>query len=137
MANKMNQEEKYAYWLDIAKYDLQTAEAMFSTGRWVYVVFMCQQSIEKLLKGLYGYYKDDEIPRIHSLSKIIGKFADKLPTTIDNRYYALFDRLTAHYIQGRYPEYIEEISQSIHEDEAKQLLDESKGAFSWLLTLKP
>lgn len=43
----MNSEEKYEYWLDIAKYDLETAEAMFDSGRYLYVVFMCQQSIEK------------------------------------------------------------------------------------------
>jgi hypothetical protein len=28
----MTQEEKYAYWLDVAEYDLKTAEAMFASG---------------------------------------------------------------------------------------------------------
>ena len=36
----MTNEDKYTYWLELAKYDLDTATAMFSTGRWFYVVFM-------------------------------------------------------------------------------------------------
>jgi len=35
--------DKVAYWLDIANYDLDTAEAMHQTGRWLYVAFMCHQ----------------------------------------------------------------------------------------------
>ena len=38
---------KVAYWLDIADYDLDTAEAMYQTGRRLYVAFMCHQTIEK------------------------------------------------------------------------------------------
>ncbi|MBN6204898.1 HEPN domain-containing protein [Ralstonia pickettii] len=49
----MNDKEKFEHWRDIAKYDLDTAEAMYQAGRYLYVVFMCQQSIEKLVKGLH------------------------------------------------------------------------------------
>jgi HEPN domain-containing protein len=59
----METREKFEYWQDIALYDLETANAMFSTGRWLYVVFMCQQAIEKLCKGLYLLFIDDNIPR--------------------------------------------------------------------------
>jgi len=58
--------EKFEYWLDIAQYDLVTADAMLSGGRWLYVVFMCQQAVEKLVKGLYTLYTDDSVPRIHN-----------------------------------------------------------------------
>jgi HEPN domain-containing protein len=133
----MDRQEKYEYWLDSAEYDLKTAEVMFASGRWIYVVFMCQQAIEKLTKGLYVLYVDDEVPRVHSLSKIIGKFADKLTEEIGEEKYALFDRLTAFYISGRYPEYKEKISAGVNKDEANELLDKSKEAFAWLLTLKP
>ena len=46
----MTKEEKYDYWFDIAQYDLETAQSMFAAGRWLYVIFMCQQAIEKLCK---------------------------------------------------------------------------------------
>jgi HEPN domain-containing protein len=47
----MDSQEKFEYWLDIAQYDLDTAAAMFAAGRWLYVVFMCQQAIERRSHG--------------------------------------------------------------------------------------
>ena len=38
-------------WLDSAKYDLETAEHMFNTGRYVYTIFMCHLALEKILKA--------------------------------------------------------------------------------------
>jgi hypothetical protein len=34
----MDAQKKYEYWLDIAQYDLDTAETMLVGGRWLYVV---------------------------------------------------------------------------------------------------
>jgi HEPN domain-containing protein len=48
----MTNEDKYAYWLKLAQYDLDSAGAMYTSGRWFYVAFMCQQAIEKSCKGL-------------------------------------------------------------------------------------
>ncbi len=39
-------------WLDRVVYDMDTAKAMLQTGRWIYSIFMCQQSLEKCLKAL-------------------------------------------------------------------------------------
>jgi HEPN domain-containing protein len=38
-------------WLDSSQYDLETAEHMFNTGRYIYTVFMCHLAIEKALKA--------------------------------------------------------------------------------------
>ncbi len=43
----MDINEKIKYWIDIAEYDLETAKAMLSTKRYLYVGFMCHQVIEK------------------------------------------------------------------------------------------
>ena len=75
----MNVEKKYEYWLDIAEYDLETAKAMLAGGRWLYVVFMCQQAIEKLVKGLYILYVNDDVPRIHNIKTIFKRFENQLP----------------------------------------------------------
>lgn len=42
----MEKEQKFRYWEDIALFDPETAKAMYETGRYLYVVFMCQQAIE-------------------------------------------------------------------------------------------
>ena len=133
----MNAQEKYDYWLDIAQYDLETADAMLSGGRWIYVVFMCQQAVEKLVKGLYSLYVDDNIPRIHSIRTIVERFEDKLPATVVEEKFCFFDTLSAYYLNNRYPDYINKLSSQITEAEAGEILSRTKEEFAWLLTLRP
>lgn len=38
-------------WIALAEYDLETAQHMLTTGRFLYVVFMCHLSLEKMLKA--------------------------------------------------------------------------------------
>ncbi|WP_300685615.1 HEPN domain-containing protein [Acutalibacter sp. 1XD8-36] len=49
----INEFAKAAYWLDCADYDLQMAKAMLETKRFLYVGFMCHQTIEKGLKAVF------------------------------------------------------------------------------------
>jgi HEPN domain-containing protein len=89
----MTKEEKYAYWLQLAQYDLDTAQAMFAGGIWFYVVFMCQQALEKLSKGLYNFYIDDNVPKIHNISFILAKVETSLSLTVKPEVYDLIDTL--------------------------------------------
>jgi HEPN domain-containing protein len=133
----MDSQEKFEHWLDIAQYDLDTACAMFRSGRWLYVVFMCQQAIEKLCKWLYLLYIDDNTPRIHDINDVLDRFADKLPVPVSEAHTALFDRLSFHYIKNRYPEFQAKLSVRLNEQTTKGILAQTKEAFSWLLTMKP
>ena len=58
--------DKVTYWLDIADYDLDTAEAMYQTGRWLYVAFMCHQCIEKTLKAYWCATQPNDPPYTHN-----------------------------------------------------------------------
>jgi HEPN domain-containing protein len=133
----MNAQEKYEHWLDIAQYDLETAGTMLTGGRWLYVVFMCQQSIEKLIKGLYTLYVDDNIPRVHNITSIVKLFEDKLPVTVPEETIDFFDTLSTYYLNNRYPDFMSTLSSQIKEAEATKTLSQTKEVFSWLLTLKP
>jgi HEPN domain-containing protein len=133
----MNAQEKYDYWLDIAQYDLETANAMFDSGRWLYVVFMCQQAVEKLAKGLYVLYIDDNIPRIHAIRQVVKKYDGKLPDHVSEDRYRFFDKLSAFYIEGRYADYRQKLSVLVDKNEAESILWQTKEVFAWLLTLKP
>ena len=134
----MNDQEKFQYWLDHAQYDLETAEAMLNNGRWLYVIFMCQQAVEKLVKGLYGLYLNfDEIPHIHNIKTLIKRFEARLPSTVKPEHYQLFDTLTGYYINNRYPDYTEELTQKAKERNSRQIYQQTREVFGWLLTLKP
>jgi len=133
----MDAQEKYEYWLDIAQYDLETAAVMFSSGRWLYVVFACQQAIEKLVKGLYVLYIDDNVPKTHNIRMLIEKYETLLPEMVPEAYYDLFEDLTAHYLNGRYVEYKQKLGDRVNERVAASFYEKSKEVFAWLLTLKP
>ncbi|MCL2721534.1 MAG: HEPN domain-containing protein [Treponema sp.] len=129
--------EKFEYWHDIAKYDLKTAQVMYKTGRWLYVVFMCQQAIEKLCKGLYLLFLDDNVPYTHDINSLVTRFADKLPDSVSDDRRLFFARLSAFYLNNRYPEYKERLSETLNKKDAKEILGKTKEVFKWLLTMKP
>ena len=133
----MTAEEKYTYWLELAQYDLDSANAMFSTGRWFYVVFMCQQAIEKLCKGLYTLYLDDNVPKTHSIRTIVSRFKDKLSCVVSDDVMQFFDTLSAQYITNRYPDFENKPDRQTDKNEAIETLSKTREVFSWLLTLKP
>ncbi len=133
----MDAQEKYEYWLDTARYDLDTAEAMLHGGRWIYVVFMCQQAVEKLAKGLYILYVDDNVPKTHNIRILIEKFEHLLPAAVTEERSILFEDLTIHYLNKRYTDYKQKLSERLNEQTARDFFIRTKEAFAWLLTLKP
>ncbi|MDR1916323.1 MAG: HEPN domain-containing protein [Synergistaceae bacterium] len=133
----MDAVEKYEYWLEIAQYDLDTAETMLNGGRWLYVVFMCQQAVEKLVKGLYILFIDDNIPKTHNIRVLVEKFENRLPEAVTDGRYELFEDLTIYYLNGRYADYKQKLSDRLNEQTAKDYLTLTKEVFAWLLTMKP
>ena len=132
----MTREEKYIYWLQLAQYDLDTAGAMYDGGRWFYVVFMCQQAIEKLCKGLYNFYIDDNVPKVHNIRFLLSKIATMLSVTVDPEVYSLADTLSAYYLNNRYPDFVGQSNTAITKDRATYILEKTEELFTWLLTLK-
>jgi HEPN domain-containing protein len=132
----MTKEEKYGYWLQLAQYDLDTAQTMYAGGRWFYVAFMCQQAIEKICKGLYNFYIDDNIPRVHNIRFILTKVETSLSLTVKPEIYDLIDMLSAHYLNNRYPDFSGSPTMHVDKDTATHILEKTREAFTWLLTLK-
>ena len=133
----MNEQEKYEYWLEHAQYDMKAAEAMLNSGMWVYTVFMCQQAIEKLAKGIYGLFVDaDNVPRIHNITRLIKEFEDKLQEPVKDEYYDLFETLSGYYLNNRYPDFKNRLYNTTKEDKARELYARTMEVFEWLQTLK-
>jgi HEPN domain-containing protein len=116
---------------------METAEVMLHCGRWFYTVFMCQQAIEKLVKGLYVLYVDDNVPRLHDINSIFDRFKDKLPKLLTSDQAKLFDTLSQFYLRSRYPDYTSVLASITTSEMAHTIYKESKEAFQWLLTMKP
>jgi HEPN domain-containing protein len=61
-------ETKINYWIDLSDYDMETAEVMLQNKRYLYVGFMCHQTIEKAFKAYFTKLKSETAPFSHSLS---------------------------------------------------------------------
>ena len=54
-------------WVELARYDLGTAKDMLAAKRHRYVLFFCQQAVEKALKGIIAQRTNEMPPRLHNL----------------------------------------------------------------------
>ena len=57
--------------------------------------------------------------------------------SISDEHYELFEDLTIHYLNGRYADYKQKLSERLSENAATDFYKQTKEAFAWLLTLKP
>lgn len=126
----MNREERIDYWLSVADYDLETAEAMYSTGRWLYVAFMCHQVIEKTLKAYWCATKEQEPPYIHNLNRLAdgaGLMAELSEEQCD-----FIEALTPMNIQARYPEYKDQLSRTLTTEYCQEIINGTKSFMQWI-----
>jgi len=116
-------------WLDRVVYDMDTAKAMLQTGRLIYAIFMCQQSLEKCFKALLAY-KDREIIPIHNLRRL-AELADVIHE-MDEPTLVKLDFLSSYYINARYKEDLQQLSRGITEFVARDFVQFSEGVIAWL-----
>lgn len=118
-------------WAEQAQYDIETARAMFDSGRFLYVLFCCQQAVEKLLKGLIAKRTNEFPPRLHNLMRL----AEHAGLELETDGVVLMRELSGYYIQTRYPEEIEKISRGISRELARDILTKTEDATQWLSSM--
>jgi len=116
-------------WLDRVKYDIETAKAMLQTGRWIYAIFMCQQSLEKCIKALIAS-EDKEIIPIHNLRRL-AEIASIIHEFEESALIKL-DFLSSYYINARYKEDLNELSKGISEIVVKEFIEFTEDTIKWL-----
>ena len=126
----MTREEKVQYWIDIADYDLETAEAMYNTGRWLYVAFMCHQVIEKTLKAYWTAKRDDDPPYIHNHKRLAeGCGLYEFMTEEQKDFIATISTFN---IQARYPEYKDQLARALTKSVCRHVIDTTKELKQWI-----
>jgi len=122
--------DKKAYWLDIADYDFDTAEAMYQTGRWLYVAFMCHQVIEKTLKAYWCSTQASDPPYTHNHMRLAD--GSGLYEFMNDEQRDFLDTITNYNIEARYPEDKEELTKTLTKDFCRQIIDETKQLQQWI-----
>jgi HEPN domain-containing protein len=115
-------------WLRQAVYDMKTADALFSSKRYIYAVFMCHLSIEKALKGLYAFQLGAVPPRTHNLVYLVEKIKLELPGTL----YDFVFTLNGVSVPTRYPGDLQKLLKEYTRAKTGKVLDQSKEVLQWL-----
>lgn len=116
-------------WITRADYDLETAEVMLRAGRHLYVAFLCQQSVEKLLKAA-AIEKGDAALRTHNLVRLAE--AAKLYVFLSEEHQNFLANLTPFAIEARYGDYRRSLSEIIDKKRAIICFNKTRELFQWL-----
>ena len=122
--------DKVKYWTDLSDYDLDTADAMFRTGRWLYVGFMCHQSIEKIFKAYWCSHKAESAPYSHNLINLAQSCG--LGQLLSDEQKAFISQMMPLNIEARYPSYKQAIGESLSEAKCKEILNDTKEVQQWV-----
>ena len=118
------------YWIEMSDYDFDTAKAMLETKRYLYVAFMCHQTIEKILKAYWSNVLEEPPLKIHSLSRLAEKSG--LDKDMSEEQTDFIDELEPLNIEARYPSYKERLMKSLTSDRCKELIEQTDKLRIWI-----
>jgi HEPN domain-containing protein len=122
--------ESVKYWSDLSDYDLDTAEAMLLSGRYLYVGFMCHQTIEKIFKAFFALNSELTPPYSHNLSYLAQKSG--LLEIIPDHLLDILNILEPLNIEARYPTYKELLMKDLTESKCKNILSSTGELQLWV-----
>ena len=122
--------EKVRYWTDIAQYDLDTARAMLEARRFLYVGFMCHQTIEKALKGFYVHAKESNPPYTHNLNYLATEAGAYASMSEDQK--NTLDVLDPLNVEARYPRHREVLLKTLDFAKCEEIMGQTKELFRWI-----
>jgi len=117
-----------ANWIESSNYDIKTADHMFETKRYVYVLFMCHLATEKLIKALYEAITKEIPPKTHNLILLLNKIALDVP----EEHLKTIESLNDISIVTRYPEDIKALVKAFKKDRVGDYLQKTKRVLRWL-----
>ena len=123
-------DSKIKYWIDLSDDDFETAEAMFQSRRFLYVGFMCHQTIEKAFKAYFIKMKSETAPYTHSLS-FLAKTGDFYEAFSEDQK-EFIDQIEPLNIEARYPSHKERLLKSLTDEKCRDLIKKTKEIQKWI-----
>ena len=109
-------------WVELSDYDIKTAKAMQKAGRYLYVLFCCQQAIEKRLKAIIVKETKEFPPKLHDLIRLL----ELTKISLNNEQELFLRKLSNFYIETRYPEEMHEINKKVNAKLAAKYLKDAE-----------
>ena len=121
--------DKSKHWLSLSEYDIETAHAMLETKRYLYVGFMCHQTIEKALKAVIAS-SNVMPPRIHGL-KVLAEQSN-IYKDMDDDQKNFLDILSPLNVATRYSDDKAKLTSVLTPVKCKDILDETEELLCWI-----
>ncbi len=115
-------------WIALADYDIETARYMLEKGRFIYVIFLCHLSLEKMLKAHISEITHAYPAKTHDLIYLIKNSHLELPQTL----LEFVGKINTVSIPTRYPEDLQHTLQEYPFAVAKNYLDQTETTLKWL-----
>lgn len=115
-------------WIKSSEYDISTAEALYKSKKFVYVIFMCHLAVEKALKAIVACKIEKAPPKTHDLFYLVKLALLELPEA----YMPILMHLNEASVPTRYPEDIVKIAKAYNKFAAQRYLKETKELLKWL-----
>lgn len=128
----MNISEQIQYWFELSDDDIIVAESIFQSKHYLWCLFICHLSVEKTLKGLYVQNCLEMPPKIHDLVKL-AKSSKLEISEVDLRFLNELNRFN---IEGRYPEYKNNLKTIADLEYTSNKLIKTKEILKWLKSLR-
>ena len=115
-------------WISLAEYDLETAEHMLSTKRFLYVVFLCHLALEKMLKAHVTEVTQTIPVKTHDLIYLVKKCNLEL----SQKHLEFIGKINTASIPTRYPEDLQRALADYPESVARIYLKQTTEVLQWL-----
>ena len=126
----MTNEEKVQHWVELADYDIATADDLMIPKRYLYVGFMCHQAVEKLLKAYFMKLKDETPPYTHNLISLAEKTG--IFDEMSEQQQLFIDKINTLNIEARYQDYKKKLSKELTSEVTQEILTKTKELLSWI-----
>jgi HEPN domain-containing protein len=124
-------EDRIQYWIAISDKDLTVGHTLFNGGHYSYVGFICQQTVEKILKGCYVKVNQKVPPFTHKLKYLATECS--LWNSLTDQQQKLIDDIKDFSIEARYPgEDNIPIQEELNREQALEMLEQTNNLQQWI-----
>lgn len=125
----MKIEDHIQYWLDSAAHDWDTAENLFSTGRYDWCLFIGHLVLEKTLKAIFVQDNDNRLPpKTHNLIKLAEN--THIDLTEDQKIF--LDEVNDFNLEVRYPQFKNEFHKKCTQPFTEYYFKQIESTAKWL-----
>ena len=125
----MKIEDHILYWLDSAAHDWDTAESLFSTGKYDWCLFISHLVLEKILKAIFVQDNNNKLPpKTHNLIKLAEN--THIDLTEDQK--TFLDEVNDFNLEVRYPQFKNEFHKKCTQPFTERYFKQIESTAKWL-----